>query len=193
MTPPATRISSSSTTISASSMGARPQYYDFYTDNTQGGASGLTKSAGWILVVGRATGDNYVGPGSGTIPVVGVPMSDSSGQWGTVDNYYKQIISGSLDCRLQGRRRCLGDKRLQDGAIPSWLRVRRNVHGLVALFGRQRTDRGRLRKGVSAPGRSVHSEGKADGITAQIVWNPAAMNWTRATSRSSTRVTSMPI
>ncbi len=160
-------------------MGVRPQYYDFYTDNGQGGAAGLAGSAGWAAWSAAQTGDNYVGPGSGTIPVVGVPMSDGSGQWGTVDNYYQQIISGALDADYKGivdAWATNGYKTVQfrpgyefDGTFMGWSPYSDNTAQTNADFV----------KAFQHVADLVHSEGKADGITAQVVWNPAAMNWTQ--------------
>ncbi len=160
-------------------MGARPQYYDFYTDNGQGGAAGLPGSAGWISWSAAATGDNYVGPGSGTIPVVGVPMSDGSGQWGTVDNYYKQIISGSLDADYKG----IVDAWATNGYKTAQFRPGYEFDGTFMGWspysdGSAQTEADFV-KAFQHLADLIHSEGKADGITAQVVWNPAAMTWTQ--------------
>jgi len=82
-------------------MGARPKYYVAYTDNSQGAAN-MPGNAGWGSWSFALTGASYVGPTSGTIPVIGVPMSDPSGQWGTVDTFYQEVISGSLDADYKG-------------------------------------------------------------------------------------------
>ncbi|MBV9655327.1 MAG: hypothetical protein JOZ42_12275 [Acetobacteraceae bacterium] len=160
-------------------MGVRPQYYDFYTDNGQGGAAGLAGSASWTAWSAAKTGDNYVGPGSGTIPVVGVPLSDASGQWGTVDNYYKQIISGSLDADYKG----IVDAWAQEGYKTAQFRPGYEFDGTFMGWspysdGSAQTEADFV-TAFQHVANLIHSEGNADGITAQVVWNPAAMNWTQ--------------
>src|SRR5258708_5466216 len=58
-------------------MGTRPGFYDAYTDFTQV-PSAWGSNAGWGAWSFALTGNSFVGPGSGTIPVVGVPMADTA-------------------------------------------------------------------------------------------------------------------
>ena len=74
--------------------GARPQFMDTFVDYTQDpsqwGANAAWSARSWAL-----SGNNYVGPGSGTVPVAGVPLASNASGWRNVDTFYQQIIAES--------------------------------------------------------------------------------------------------
>ncbi len=152
-------------------MGARPKFYNTYTDNGQG-AAGLPASATWAAQSFAQTGDTYVGPNSGTTPVVGVPMSDSSGQWGSVDNYYQQIISGSLDADYKG----IVDAWAQSGYKATEFRLGYEFTGGAMPWSPENSSDPNAKadfvKAFQHLADIMHSEAAADGTTAKIVWNP---------------------
>jgi len=82
-------------------MGARPKYFVGYTDNSQGAAN-MPGNASWGAWSWAKTGASYVGPTSGTIPVIGFPICDPSAQYAAVDTFYQEVISGSLDADYKG-------------------------------------------------------------------------------------------
>ncbi len=82
-------------------MGTRPTYYTGYTDFGQD-PSKWAANAGWSAWSWSLTGAYYVGPTSGTIPVVGLPLASNAGGWGNVDNFYKAIIAGKYDANYKG-------------------------------------------------------------------------------------------
>ena len=152
-------------------MGARPKFYNAYTDNGQG-AAGLPASATWAAQSFAQTGDTYVGPNSGTTPVVGVPMSDSSGQWGSVNNYYQQIISGSLDADYKG----IVDAWAQSGYKATEFRLGYEFTGGAMPWSPENSSDPNAKadfvKAFQHLADIMHSEAAADGTTAKIVWNP---------------------
>src|SRR4051812_2126587 len=156
--------------------GARPKYIDAFTDWGRG-AAGLPGSAGFTAWSFAKTGNLYVGPGSGTIPVVGIPMSDASGQWSTVDTYYKQIISGSLDADYKG----IVDAWAQNGYKTIEFRLGYEFTGGFMPWSPDASSnpaaaRPDFVKAFQHLADLIHSQATADGATAKIVWNPALRN-----------------
>ncbi len=82
-------------------MGARPQFMDSFVDFSQD-PSQWAANAGWSAWSWAQTGNAYVGPGSGTTPVVGVPMASNADGWGNADTFYQQIAAGQYDADYAG-------------------------------------------------------------------------------------------
>src|SRR4051812_34466438 len=78
-------------------MGARPTFMDAYTDNAAGNPSTWVANAGWAAWSYLKTGSAYVGPGSGIVPVVGIPLSWSGESGSNVDAAFRDIASGKYD------------------------------------------------------------------------------------------------
>ncbi len=153
-------------------MGTRPRFYDAYTDNSQQ-AAGLANSAEYAAESWAQTGNSYVGPNSGTTPVVGVPMSDSSGQWGTVDTYYQEIISGSLDADYKG----IVDAWARNGYKTVEFRFGYEFTGGFMPWSPEDSSNPNANadfvKAFQHLANIMHTEAAADGATAKIVWCPA--------------------
>lgn len=78
-------------------LGTRPKFFTTYTDYSQP-PSAWAGNAGWSSWSMSLTGDAYVGPGSGTVPVVGMPIANSeAGFSNKVDLSYKAIAAGTYD------------------------------------------------------------------------------------------------
>src|ERR1700749_1094179 len=82
-------------------MGPRPYYFTGYTDFGQN-PSQWASNAGWSAWSWAKTGANYVGPTSGTIPVIGLPLASNAGGWGNVDTFYQAIVAGAYDADYKG-------------------------------------------------------------------------------------------
>ncbi len=153
-------------------IGARPRFYDTYTDNGQG-AAGLPASAEWEAKSFAQTGDAYVGPSSGTTPVVGVPLSDSSAQWGSVDTFYQAIISGSLDADYKG----IVDAWANNGYKTVEFRLGYEFTGGFMPWSPEDSSNPNANadfvRAFQHLADIMHSEASADGTTAKIVWCPA--------------------
>ena len=153
-------------------MGARPRFYDAYTDNGQG-AAGMPASAEWEAESFAQTGDAYVGPNSGTTPVVGVAMSDSSAQWGSVDTFYQKIISGSLDAAYKG----IVDAWARNGYKTVEFRLGYEFTGGFMPWSPEASSNPNANadfvKAFQHLANLMHSEASVDGATAKIVWCPA--------------------
>src|SRR5689334_12086660 len=76
--------------------GAHPTSMDAFTDLGQDPSQWAANNA-WTAGSWTATGNSYVGPGSGTTPVIGVPLASNAGGWGNIDTFYQGIISGQYD------------------------------------------------------------------------------------------------
>ncbi len=157
--------------------GARPMFMDAFTD-FGADPSQWAANAAWGAWSFAMSGSAYAGPGSGITPVVGVPLASNAGGWGNVDTFYKQIIAGQYDSAYRG----IVDAWAAQGYKTVQFRFAYEMDGNFMPW---------------APGNSasptanadfvaafqhvadlVHAEGNTAGITAQVVWNPANINWT---------------
>jgi hypothetical protein len=152
--------------------GVRPKFMDAFTDNSQGNPSTWVSNAGWAAWSWAKTGSAYVGPGSGIVPVVGIPMSWPGESGSNVDAAYQDIASGKYDAAFKG----IVDDWIDEGYKTIQFRIgyEFNIGSIPwAVFN------------SSAPTASqdfvaafqrianiVHTEAKALGATAQVVWNP---------------------
>jgi hypothetical protein len=153
-------------------MGARPSLYNGFTDNSKG-AAGLPGSAAYGAGSFAQTGAAYVGPTSGTIPLIGVPMSDPSAQYSTVDTYYKEVIAGNLDADYTG----IVDAWAKAGFKTTEFRVGYEFNGSMAWTpasnGSNNADFVAAWQHIA---NLIHTQGSKDGIKAETVWNPATAN-----------------
>ncbi len=155
-------------------MGTRPQFYNAYTDFTQS-PSLWPSSASFAATSFAQSGTNFVGPGSGTIPVIGVPMATNAYGPSTADPdpFYKQIISGALDANYTG----IVDSWANAGFKTAEFRIGYEFNGSMpwtpAANGSDNADFVAAWQHIA---NLIHSEGTKDGITAKTVWNPSTAN-----------------
>lgn len=156
--------------------GARPQFMDTFTDFTQD-PSQWGSNASWDAWSWAMTGNGYVGPGSGTVPVVGVPLASNAGGWGNVDTFYQQIVAGDYDADYKA----IVDAWAANGYKTVQFRVGYEFNGNFMAWGPGNSSSLTVNADFIAAFQHVanliHQEGTADGITAQVVWNPADINW----------------
>ncbi|MBV8093625.1 MAG: hypothetical protein JOY71_21550 [Acetobacteraceae bacterium] len=161
--------------------GGRPAVYDNFIDNSNG-PSGWVGSAQWSAQSFAATGNNYVGPGSGTTPLIAVPMAPANADWTQNDSFFKRIISGQYDSQYKGivdAWASAGYKTVQ--FRPGW-----EFNGNYMPWGIG-NNTGNAQGGPNAPAdyvaafqhiaNLIHQQGSADGIDAQVVWNPNGQSW----------------
>jgi hypothetical protein len=158
----------------ASLMGTRPQFYNAYTDYTQS-PSLWPSSASYAATSFAQSGSSFVGPGSGTIPVIGVPMATPAYGPSTADPdpFYQQIISGALDADYTG----IVDSWANAGFKTAEFRIGYEFNGFMpwtpAANGSDNADFVAAWQHIA---NLIHAEGTKDGITAKTVWNPATAN-----------------
>ena len=157
-------------------MGARPQYVNTYTDNTQGDPNtGFVGNANWTAWSFARTGDKFVGPGSGIIPVVGLPMSMPGEDWGNVNQFYLNTLSGKWDKGFRG----VVDAWAGNGYKTVYFRISYEFNGTFMawspLNSRSPEAVQNFAKAWGHIADLLHSEGAAKGITVKTVWNPATM------------------
>jgi hypothetical protein len=159
-------------TAFANLMGTRPEYYNFYTDFTQAPSS-WGSSASWGAWSAAQTGDQFVGPGSGTIPVVGVPMADPTYQYATIDSFYKQVIAGQFDSDYTA----IVDGWANEGYKTAEFRIGYEFNGSMAWTPPANgSDNADFVAAWQHIANLIHAEGTKDGITAETVWDPATSN-----------------
>lgn len=156
-------------------MGARPVFYNAYTNFTQDPSlwGGTSSWSAWSFA---KTGANFVGPTSGTVPLVGVPMADPTYNYGTVDNFYKQVISGQLNSAYTA----IVDGWAGQGYKNVEFRIGYEFNGSMAWTpaanGSNNADFVAAWQHIAT---LIHSEGAKDGITAKTVWDPSTSNGSR--------------
>jgi hypothetical protein len=153
-------------------MGVRPKYMDAYTDNSEGDPSTWVANAGWAAWSYARTGPAYVGPGSGIVPVVGIPMSWSGESGSNVDAAFKDIASGKYDAALKA----IVDAWINDGYKTIQFRIgyEFNVGSIPwDVFNSNASTAGQdFVAAFQRIANIVHTEATALGATAQVVWNP---------------------
>jgi hypothetical protein len=159
-------------TAFATLMGTRPAYYNAYTDFTQAPSS-WGSSASWGAWSAAQTGNQFVGPGSGTIPVVGVPMADPTFQYANIDSFYKQVISGQFDSDYTA----IVDGWANEGYKTAEFRIGYEFNGSMAWTPPANgSDNADFVAAWQHIANLIHAEGTKDGINAETVWDPATSN-----------------
>lgn len=155
--------------------GARPQFMDTFTDFSQDPSS-WGASASWNAWSWAQTGAAYVGPASGTVPVVGVPLASDAGGWSNVDTFYQQIVSGQYDSDYTA----IVDAWAQNGYKTAQFRIGYEFNGNFMPWAPGNSSSPTAQADFVAAFQHVadliHAAGAADGITAQVVWNPSDIN-----------------
>ena len=153
-------------------LGVRPKFMDAFTDNSQGDPSTWVSNAGWAAWSWAKTGSAYVGPGSGIVPVVGIPMSWPGESGSSVDAAYQDIASGKYDAAFKG----IVDDWIDEGYKTIQFRIgyEFNIGSIPwAVFNSSSPTAGQdFVAAFQRIANIVHSEAKALGATAQVVWNP---------------------
>lgn len=156
--------------------GARPQFMDTFTDFSQD-PSTWGANASWDAWSWAQSGANYVGPTSGTVPVVGVPLASNAGGWSNVDTFYQQIIAGQYDADYTG----IVNAWAQAGYKTVQFRVAYEFNGNFMPWAPGNSSSPTAQADFIAAFQHVanliHAAGAANGITAQVVWNPSDINW----------------
>ncbi len=156
--------------------GARPQYMNAFTDFTQT-PSAWGANAGWTAWSWAQTGNAYVGPGSGTIPVVGLPLASNAGGWSNADTFYQRIIAGDYDADYKA----IVNGWASTGYTTVQFRLGYEFNTSLMPWSPSNSTSATANADFVAAFRHVadliHAAGAADGITAQVVWNPADVNW----------------
>ena len=157
-------------------MGARPQFVNTYTDNTQGDPNtGFVGSANWLAWSFARTGDKFVGPNSGIIPVVGLAMSMPGQDWGNVNQFYVNTLSGKWDKGFRG----LVDAWAVNGYKTVYFRISYEFNGTFMAWSPLNSRAPEAVRNFAKAWRHIadllHAEGAAKGITVKTVWNPATM------------------
>lgn len=150
----------------------RPAYVTTYTDYNQGFAN-YGSSANWAASSLAGTGNAYAGPGSGTVPVVGMPLSDNASGWGNVDQTYKDVAAGKYDASFKG----VVDAYASQGYHTVQFRPDYEFNSPWQPWSPANNMTPSTQADFIAAWQHVanlvHSEGAANQMTAQMVWNPA--------------------
>src|ERR1700733_1027724 len=156
----------------ATIMGVRPKFMDAFTDYFQGDPSTWVSNAGWAAWSWARTGSAYVGPGSGIVPVVGIPMGWAGESGSNVDAAFQDIASGKYDAAFKG----IVDNWIDEGYKTIQFRVGYEFNvGSIPWAVANSSAPTASQDFVAAFQRIadiVHAEGAALGATAQVVWNP---------------------
>ncbi|WP_419815163.1 glycosyl hydrolase [Glacieibacterium sp.] len=155
--------------------GARPRYFNVFTDFGQPPET-WAKSASWAAWSSKQSGDAYIGPGSGSIPLVGVPLASNTLGWGKVDAFYQDVIAGRYDDVYAG----IVDAYADNGYKTIDFRIAYEFNGNFMPWAPGNSKAPNARADFVAAFRHVadilHRQGKAKHVQALVHWNPAAIN-----------------
>jgi len=150
----------------------RPQYLNTYTDYTQGFAN-YGSNANWGASSLAATANAYAGPGSGTIPVVGMPLTDSVTGGSNVDQTYQAVAAGQYDASFKSVVDAYANQGYQTAQFRIGYEFNTSSQPWSPSNSTSPTTQSDFIAAWQHVANLVHSEGAADHITAQTVWNPA--------------------
>ena len=155
--------------------GVRPKFMNAFTDFSKE-PSEWASSAAWSAWSWEQTGDAYVGPNSGTSPVIGVPMASNSQGWKAVDDFYKKTTDGKYDDAWYG-------------IVKSWskyntiyVRIGYDFNGNFMPWAPGNSPKGEAKTDFVKAWRHIanvmRSAGSKLKIAVKTVWNPADINYT---------------
>lgn len=158
-------------------VGAKPKFFNAFTDFAQPPEK-WPEAAGWLAWSSAKSGDAYVGPGSGMIPLVGVPLASNAGGWGKVDAFYREIIAGKYDAVYAG----VVDAWADNGYRTVDFRIAYEMNGNFMPWAPGNSNEPLARQHFVEAFRRVaaiiHRRGREKGITALVHWCPAGISWT---------------
>ena len=156
--------------------GARPLFMNAFTDFTQD-PSAWAANASWSAWSWNQSGPKYAAASTGIVPVVGVPMASNAGGWANVDTFYKQIVAGTYDADYRG----IVDSWAQAGFKTIQFRPGYEMDGNFMPWSpgnsSSPTANADFVKAFQHIADLIHSEGASQKVTAQVVWNPADINY----------------
>lgn len=150
----------------------RPAYVNIYTDYNQGFANYAT-NANWAASSLAATGNAYAGPGSGTVPVVGLPLSDNASGWSNVDQTYQDVAAGKYDANFKAVVDAYANQGYHTVQFRPDYEFNAPWQPWSPANAMTPTTQSDFIAAWQHVANLVHSEGAANNMTAQMVWNPA--------------------
>lgn len=158
-------------------LGARPKFFNIFTD-FQRDPSTWVSNAGWSAWSSAQSGTAYVGPASGIVPVVGIPLAWSGLGWSNVDYFYLYTIDGQYDAIYNG----IVDAWADNGYKIVDFRIAYEFNGSFMMWAPGNSAAPSANADFIAAFRRVadviHARARQRGIRAMIHWNPAAINYT---------------
>ena len=157
----------------------KPKFFNAFTDNSND-PSNWAASAGWAAWSNKMSGSAYTGPGSGMIPVIGIPLGWSQMGFANVDQFYIYTSAGVYDSVWSG----IVDAWAANGYKILDFRIAYEMNGkFMAWSPENSTAPSAAQDFVAAFQRVasvIHAEAKRKGIQAYVHWNPTAINFTAA-------------
>ena len=155
--------------------GARPKYFNIFTDFGKPPAE-WPSSARWAAWSSKQSGERYLAPASGIVPLVGLPLASNAGGWGKVDGFYQETVAGKYDAVWAG----IVDAYAGVGYKTVDFRIAYEMDGNFMPWGPGNSRAPDVRPDFVAAFRhvadAIHREGRAKHIRAVVHWNPAAIN-----------------
>ncbi|WP_419816731.1 glycosyl hydrolase [Glacieibacterium sp.] len=162
---------------SAALGGAKSKFFNVFTDYN-GDPSTWAASAGWAAWSSARSGDDYVSPGGGAVPVVGVPMAWPKMGFSNVEQFYIYTAAGSYDAVWAG----IVDAWADNGYKIVDFRIAYEMNGNYMPWSPANasapTKLADFVKAFQRVADVIHAEARKKGITALVHWNPTAINWT---------------
>lgn len=156
-------------------IGVRPKYFNIFTDFGKE-PSEWPSSARWAAWSSKQSGEHYLAPASGMIPLVGVPLASNRSGWGNVDGFYRDTVAGKYDAAWTG----IVDAYADVGYKTVDFRIAYEMDGNFMPWAPGNSNAPTARADFVAAFRhvadAIHGEGRAKHIQAVVHWNPAAIN-----------------
>jgi hypothetical protein len=157
--------------------GAKPEFFNIFTEFAQA-PSTWPSSAGWAAWSAKKSGIDYVGPESGIVPVVGLPLGWNGQGWSKINEFYLATAAGTHDAVWAA----IVDAWADNGYKVVDFRIAYEMNGNFMVWAPGNSSAPDAKANFVRAFRRVadilHSQAAKRGIKAYVHWNPAAINYT---------------
>jgi hypothetical protein len=157
--------------------GGKPKFFNIFIENAQA-PSTWASSASWAAWSSKMSGDAYVGPNSGVIPLIGLPLGWSGQGWTQVNKFYLATAAGEYDAVWKGIVNAWAD----NGYKVLDFRIAYEMNGKFMIWSPLNSTAPDAKANFIRAFRRVatilHKQAAARGIRAYVHWNPATLNST---------------
>jgi hypothetical protein len=157
-------------------MGRRPTSMNSFLDTSQD-PSKWVSNAQWTAWSWAQSGDAYVGPNGGVLPVYGMHLSSNASGFANCDTFFQAIIAGQYDSVYSG----IVDAWSGQGYKAVDFRLAYEFDGAFMPDDPDNSKAASAKADFIAAFRHVvgvlRAEAATKGVTIRIHWNPATINW----------------
>lgn len=164
-------------------MGRRPTSMNSFLDTSQA-TTAWVSNAQWTAWSWAQSGDAYVGPNSGVLPVYGMHLASNASGFASCDTFFQAIVAGQYDSIYAG----IVDAWATNGYKAVDFRLGYEFDGAFMPDDPDNSSATTAMADFIAAFRHVvgvlRAEAAAKGMTIRIHWNPATINWCKTDPHS---------